>query len=89
MLSDDIVGGLDVGDKNMPVPDFDSELPLDGFVDVDAGFDVDEASLVAPVSVEGDGHALRRERGTFQRSGSIWLSLLWTHLMILLAVRPG
>ena len=88
-LGDDVVGGFDVGDQDVPVFDVDAELLLEGFADVDAGLDVGESGLVSPVGVEGNGDSLTRTAGTFHRSGSILLSLLWTALMILLAMRPG
>ena len=89
MLSNNIEGTLNIRDKNMPIFHFDSKLSLYSFVNMHAGFDVDEASFVTPVSVEGNGYALGKERATFHLSGSIWLSFLCTHLIILLAVRPG
>jgi hypothetical protein len=41
------------------------------------------------VGVEGNGHALANSTLTFHLSGSIWLSLLWTHFIMRFAVRPG
>jgi hypothetical protein len=89
VLGNDVEGSLDVPDQHVPVADVDPELVLEGLMNVDTGFDVQETALVSPVRVEGDGHSLSQLRRTFHRSGSTWLSLLWTHLMMRLAVRPG
>lgn len=70
VLGDYIEGSLDVSDEDVPVADVDPELVLEGLVDVDAGFDVEEAALVSPVRVEGDRHSLSESRRTFHRSGS-------------------
>jgi hypothetical protein len=88
-LGDDVVGGFDVGYQDVPVSDVNAELLFQSFVDVNAGLDVDASGLIPPVCIEGNGHSLTIAEGTFHRSGSIWLSLLWTALMILLATRPG
>lgn len=58
MLGYHIVGSLDVCNKNVLVADIDSKLVLESLVNVNAGVDVEEASLVAPVGVEGNGNAL-------------------------------
>ena len=89
VLSDDVEGHLDVGNEHVPVPDVDTELVLQGLVDVYAGVDVDVAALIPPVGVEGNGHSLSDLRTTFQRSGSTLLRVRWTHLMMRLANRPG
>lgn len=89
VLGDHVVGHLDIGNKDVAVLHVDSELLLDRLVHMDRSLDVDESSLVSPVRIEGDGHALSEGRVTFQRSGSTLLSLSWTHLMMRLAVRPG
>lgn len=89
VLGHDIEGCLNIGDKHMSVFDIDPEFSLQGLVDVHAGLDVDVPSFISPVGVERHGHSLNYGHGTFQRSGSIWFSLLCTHLIMRFAVRPG
>ena len=89
MLGDDVVGSFDVPNENVTITDVDPELVLDSLVDMDAGFDVEEAALVSPVRVEGEGNALRCGRSTFQRSGSYSLRRWWMQRMMRLAVSPG
>lgn len=59
VLGDHIVSALNVGDQNVPVLDLDAELLLQRLVHLDGSIDIGIASLVAPMGVEGDGHALR------------------------------
>lgn len=89
VLSDDVESHLDVGNEHVLVLYVDTELVLQGLVDVYAGVDVDVATLVTPVGVEGNGHSLNGLRTTFQRSGSTLFRVRWTHLMMRLANRPG
>lgn len=89
MLSDNVICGFDVRNEDMAISYLDSELPLDCLMDMDTGFNIDESALITPMRVERDGYSLDESVVTFQRSGSIWLSLLWTHLMMRFAVSPG
>jgi hypothetical protein len=89
VLGDHIVSALDIGDQDVPILDLDAELLLQRLMHLDGSIDISSASLVTPVGIEGNGDALREAIITFQRSGSNWLSLWWTHLMMRLAVRPG
>lgn len=59
VLHDDVEGLLNVGKEDVSVFDIDTELPLDSFVDLNGGFNVDVSALVSPVSHETDGDALR------------------------------
>ena len=88
-LSNNVVSCLNIGHQNMSVFNINSEFSLQSFIDMHTGFNIDVTSFVSPVSIEGDGYSLNQLWGTFQRSGSISLSLLWTHFMMRLAVRPG
>ena len=89
MLCDYIEGSFDVRNEDVSVSDIDSELVLQSLMDMDAGRNIEVTSFVSPVSIERNRHSLSKNKSTFQRSGSILLSLLWTHLMILLATSPG
>ena len=57
-LANNVVGSLDIGNQHVSVLDIDPEFSLQGFVDMHAGFDVDVATFVSPVRVEGNGHSL-------------------------------
>ena len=89
MLSNDIEGSLNVRDQNMPIFNLNPEFPLNGLMHMHTSFNINEASLISPMGVKGNGYALIKPTLTFHLSGSIWLSLLWTHLMMRFAVRPG
>jgi len=58
VLGNNIVCHLNIRDQNMPISDLNPELSLDGLMDMNAGLDIDKASLVTPVGVEWDGHSL-------------------------------
>ena len=89
VLGDDVEGHLHVSDKHVPVFDIDPEFVLQGLVHPNAAVDVHVPTLVAPVSVERNGDALRCKANTFQRSGSALFRATWMHLMMRLARRPG
>lgn len=52
VLSDNVECSLNVRNKKMSIFDFNIELSLDCLVHMNAGLDVDESSLITPVSVE-------------------------------------
>ncbi len=89
MLCDYIEGSFNVRNEDVSVSDIDSELMLQSLMHMNAGRNIEVTSFVSPVSIERNRHSLSKNIGTFQRSGSILLSLLWTHFMILLATSPG
>lgn len=89
VLGNHVVGRLNIRNQDVSVSNINAELLLQCLVDMDAGFNVDEASLVPPVGVERDGYALNQLLVTFHLSGSNRLSRACTHLMIRLAVSPG
>lgn len=80
---------LNIRNQNMPISHLNSELSFDSLMDMDAGLDVNKSSLITPVSIKWNGYSLSYSYITFHLSGSIWLSLLWTTLMMRLAVSPG
>lgn len=71
MLSNNVEGSLNVRNQNMSVPYFNTEFSLNRLVNVNAGLDIDEASLISPVSIERNGHSLNECVFTFHLSGSI------------------
>ncbi len=58
MLSDNVVGSLDISDQDVPVLDLHLELSLERVVDVDGSADVGEALWSPEVGFESD-----RDRG--------------------------
>jgi hypothetical protein len=71
MLSNNVEGSLNVRNQNMSVPYFNTEFSLNRLVDMNAGLDIDEASLISPVSIERNGNSLYEGVFTFHLSGSI------------------
>jgi len=71
MLSNNVEGSLNVRNQNMSVPYFNTEFSLNRLVDMNAGLDIDEASLISPVSIERNGNSLNEGVFTFHLSGSI------------------
>lgn len=58
VLGDHIVSALDIGDQDVPVLDLNAELLLQRLMHLDGSIDIGIPSLVAPVGVERDRHAL-------------------------------
>lgn len=58
VLGDYIVSALDIGDQDVPVLHLNAELLLQSLMHLDGSIDIGIPSLVAPVGVEGDRHAL-------------------------------
>lgn len=91
VLSNNKVSCLNISDENVSVLDVNAEFLLKGFMDLDGSININIASLVVPVGVEGYRHALRYvyQNCTFQRSGSVLFNLSLMQLMIRFAVSPG
>ena len=91
VLSNNKVSCLHISDENVSVLDVNAEFLLKCFMDLDGSININIASLVVPVGVEGNRHALRYvyQNCTFQRSGSVLFNLSLMQLMILFAVSPG
>ena len=58
VLGDHVECGFNVSDQNITVLDFNPELPLQGFVDLNRCIDISKTTLVAPVGIEGNRHSL-------------------------------
>ncbi len=89
VLGHNVECSLHIWNQNMSIFHFNSKFSFDGLMDMDAGLDVNKSSLITPMSIEWNRYSLSYTYITFHLSGSIWLSLLWTTLMMRFAVSPG
>lgn len=89
VLGYNVISWFHISYDVVSILNLDTKLSFQCFMNMDASIDIQITSFISPVSIKTKWNSLNNQTYTSHLSGSTFLSLSLTHLIILLAVRPG